>query len=147
MLIKTVVRAENYLAILSILSFAFLTFYWHDGIQNLAYWEDKTGLDYKILMMAAGILVILSFIISKLLRKKGTIHQNTLFFYSSIITVTTIALIVVCLQTPFIAPQWQTSILPPPSYDNWNSHMMLMSVLFLALVFFIPFMLFIHFSG
>jgi len=70
------------------------------------------------------------------LRKKGTIHQNTLFFYSSVITITTISLIVTCFQTPFIAPQWQTSILPPPSYDNWNDHMMLMSVLFLALLFF-----------
>jgi hypothetical protein len=93
MLIKTVVRAENYLAILSILSFSFLAFYWHDGIQNLTYWQDKTGLDYEVLMIVAGVLVVLSFIISKLLRKKGTIHQNTLFFYSSVITITTISLL------------------------------------------------------
>ncbi|MBS1628316.1 MAG: hypothetical protein JSR09_03800 [Bacteroidetes bacterium] len=134
MLTKFLLHVENFVLGISLITVIFLTSFWSDGIQNLNYWEYYTGISFQTLLFVVAGLLIVSFIITKVLRSRGILQNGTLIIYSLVTIVLTIWLLVDCLQMPFIQGQWLTSILPPPIYLTWKIYMTIFSYLILAML-------------
>ncbi|MBS1641468.1 MAG: hypothetical protein JSR11_03235 [Bacteroidetes bacterium] len=131
---KFFMHVENYIIICSLVAIIFLTTFWADGIQNLNYWENYTGISFQTLMLVVVGLLVVSIVITKILRSRGILQNGTLWLYSFVVILFTIFLIIDCVQMPFIQKQWLTGILPPPIYYSWKVYMLIFSYLILGMM-------------